>query len=117
MFPTELPGGAGRGMLFLGGPRVDSLASLERSGMYLSDLAAHDLGRDYVLLAEQQLVDSGLRERSERLAMEMRELAKRLAEEKEALVRGGAGAGAGSSPPPAFVCCAAWWKTRAEGRR
>jgi len=66
--PGAAPGGA---LLLLASPRLSSLDDLQRHGLFLSDMPLHDMGRDYVLLAEQRSADIDLKDRYE---LSLREL-------------------------------------------
>jgi guanylate cyclase soluble subunit beta len=76
MVATALPDPAGgsprRVMLFLGSPRCGGLAEMEAQRLYLSDIPAHDTTMDYVLLAEQRKSEADLKDRYERLAVELK---------------------------------------------
>lgn len=49
-----------------------SLDELQQYGLYLSDIPLHHLSRDFVLLAEQRQAEADLKERFEKLTMELR---------------------------------------------
>lgn len=59
-------------LLFLASPRLSSLEEMEQRGLFLSDFSLHDMGSDYVLLAEQRQAEAGLKERYEKLSVELK---------------------------------------------
>jgi guanylate cyclase soluble subunit beta len=44
---------------------------LQASGVYLSDIPRYDLSSDYILLAEQRQAEADLKEKYERLSVEL----------------------------------------------
>lgn len=44
---------------------------VQASGVYLSDIPRYDLSSDYILLAEQRQAEADLKEKYERLTMEL----------------------------------------------
>lgn len=47
------------------------LQTLQASGVYLSDIPRYDLSSDYILLAEQRQAEADLKEKYERLSVEL----------------------------------------------
>jgi len=84
MLPTTLPpvGSGGpprRALLFLGSPRLSNLDEMRARGLFLSDFPLHDMARDFVLLAEQRQAEADLKEKYERLTVELRAANEKLA--------------------------------------
>ncbi|GLC52309.1 hypothetical protein PLESTB_000607500 [Pleodorina starrii] len=71
MVQTSMPDGLPV-LLFLGSPRVANLEEMTCHGIYLSDIPLHDMSRDFVLLAEQRQAEADLKERFEKMAVELR---------------------------------------------
>ncbi|KXZ51386.1 hypothetical protein GPECTOR_12g348 [Gonium pectorale] len=71
MVKTVMPDGR-PALLFLGSPRVANLEEMSTHGLYLSDIPLHDMSRDFVLLAEQRQAEADLKERFEKMAVELR---------------------------------------------
>ncbi|KAF8066284.1 Gucy1b1 [Scenedesmus sp. PABB004] len=75
MLPTEvtLPGASSpcRVLVFLGSPRVRGLGEMQASGVFLSDIPLHDISADYILLAEQRAAEADLKDKYERLTLEL----------------------------------------------
>lgn len=59
-------------LLFLGSPRCANLDELQRCQLFLSDFPLHDMGRDFVLLAEQRQAEADLKEKFEKLTIELK---------------------------------------------
>jgi serine/threonine protein kinase len=77
MLPTTLPPcpafpAPRRALLFLGSPRLSNLDEMRARGLFLSDFPLHDMARDFVLLAEQRQAEADLKEKYERLTVELR---------------------------------------------
>jgi hypothetical protein len=71
--PAGPPGGAPRrALLFLGSPRCSTLRELGAQRLFLSDVPAHDATVDYLLLSEQRSAEAGLKEKYERMALELK---------------------------------------------
>ncbi|GIL96581.1 hypothetical protein Vretimale_2365 [Volvox reticuliferus] len=77
MVQTSMPDGAPV-LLFLGSPRVANLEEMSVHGLYLSDIPLHDMSRDFVLLAEQRQAEADLKERFEKMAVDLRVANERL---------------------------------------
>ncbi|KAJ9517261.1 hypothetical protein QJQ45_009127 [Haematococcus lacustris] len=58
-------------MLFMGSPRLANLDEMMRHKLYCSDIPLHDLSRDFVLLAEQRQAEADLKEKFEKLTVEI----------------------------------------------
>ncbi|KAG2499523.1 hypothetical protein HYH03_002469 [Edaphochlamys debaryana] len=71
MVQTTMPDGRPV-LLFLGSPRLATLEELGAQGLFLADIPLHDMSRDFVLLAEQRQAEADLKERFEKLALELR---------------------------------------------
>ncbi len=59
-------------MLFLGSPRLANLDEMLKVGLFLSDIPLHDLSRDFVLLAEQRQAEADLKEKFEKLTLDLK---------------------------------------------
>jgi guanylate cyclase soluble subunit beta len=59
-------------LLYLASPRIKDLAEMQESGVFLSDIALHDMTSDYVLLAEQRHAEADLKEQYEKLTLELK---------------------------------------------
>ncbi|GLI69453.1 hypothetical protein VaNZ11_014066 [Volvox africanus] len=77
MVQTSMPDGVPV-LLFLGSPRVANLEEMSVHGLYLSDIPLHDMSRDFVLLAEQRQAEADLKERFEKMAVDLRVANERL---------------------------------------
>ncbi|PNW71315.1 hypothetical protein CHLRE_16g649050v5 [Chlamydomonas reinhardtii] len=77
MVKTQMPDGT-PALLFLGSPRLANLEEMNGHGLYLSDIPLHDMSRDFVLLAEQRQAEADLKERFEKMAVELRQANERL---------------------------------------
>ncbi|GFR46278.1 hypothetical protein Agub_g7832 [Astrephomene gubernaculifera] len=77
MVKTNMPDGRPV-LLFLGSPRVATLEEMGAHGLFLSDIPLHDMSRDFVLLAEQRQAEADLKERFEKMAVELRVANERL---------------------------------------
>jgi len=65
--------GGRRCILFMGSPRCGNLSELLDNGLHLADFPLHDMGRDFVLLAEQRAAEAELKAKYETLANEYRQ--------------------------------------------
>ncbi|XP_034402886.1 guanylate cyclase soluble subunit beta-2 [Cyclopterus lumpus] len=70
-------------MLYLCSPKLRSLQELQDVGLYLADLAQHDVTRDLVLLNQQRLAEMELTNQLEKKKEELRILSQHLEAEKE----------------------------------
>jgi guanylate cyclase soluble subunit beta len=59
-------------LVFLASPRVRSLLEMQQSSIYLSDIPLHDMTSDYILLAEQRHAEADLKEKYEKLTVELK---------------------------------------------
>lgn len=59
-------------LLFLGSPRCGNLQEMQAQRIFLSEIPMHDMSVDYLLLAEQRQAEAELKEKYERLAMELK---------------------------------------------
>lgn len=66
-------------LLLVMNPLLTQLMDMQIHNLYLTDLPLHSLGRDYVLLAEQRHAEAGLKERFEKLNVQMRAANEQLA--------------------------------------
>ena len=84
LVPVDAPPGAppGGALLFLASPRLASLDDVRRQGLFLSDIPLHDMGSDYVLLAEQRAADADLKDRFEANVRELQATSAQLAREQ-----------------------------------
>lgn len=58
-----LAAGGKPAILFMGSPRCANLDELLSKGLHLSDFPLHDMGRDFVLLAEQRAAEAELKDK------------------------------------------------------
>jgi len=83
MVPVALPAAAGggeqRGLLYLASPRCSNLHDMQSQHLFLSDIPLHDMSRDFILLAEQRQAEADLKEKFERLTVEMKAANEKLA--------------------------------------
>lgn len=59
-------------LLFLASPRCRDLQEMQVQGLFLSDIPLHDMSQDFILLAEQLAAEADLKERYERLSLDLR---------------------------------------------
>jgi guanylate cyclase soluble subunit beta len=59
-------------LVFLASPRLRSLLEMQQSHIYLSDIPLHDMTSDYILLAEQRHAEADLKEKYEKLTVELK---------------------------------------------
>eukprot|EP00195_Chlamydomonas_chlamydogama_P006345 CAMPEP_0202897216 /NCGR_PEP_ID=MMETSP1392-20130828/6039_1 /ASSEMBLY_ACC=CAM_ASM_000868 /TAXON_ID=225041 /ORGANISM="Chlamydomonas chlamydogama, Strain SAG 11-48b" /LENGTH=1191 /DNA_ID=CAMNT_0049582803 /DNA_START=21 /DNA_END=3596 /DNA_ORIENTATION=- len=81
---TAMPDGT-TVLLFMGSPRISDLDEMQRHGLYFSDYPLHDLGSDFVLLAEQRKVEADLKEQFEQQNVKLEHNNMDLEEEKTRL--------------------------------
>ncbi len=75
MVPIQFPGIGGSGtnaMLFMCSPRVSGLDDMKAKGLFLSDIPLHDMSSDFILLAEQRKTEADLKERYEKMAVDLK---------------------------------------------
>ncbi len=65
-------------LLFMGSPRCANLSEMISTGLFLSDIPLHDLSRDFVLLAEQRQAEADLKEKFEKLTLDLKVCAQRV---------------------------------------
>lgn len=76
--PALVPAGSPPGspplpvLVFLASPRMRDLAEMQGSRVFLSDIPTHDMTADYILLAEQRHAEADLKEKYERLTVELK---------------------------------------------
>ena len=59
-------------LLFIGSPRCSNLDELKASNLFLSDLPLYDMSRDFILLAEQRSIEMELKEKLEKMTLDLR---------------------------------------------
>ena len=58
-------------LLYLASPRCSSLQEMQKQNLYLSDIPVYDMSADYILLAEQRQAEANLKEKFEKLTVEL----------------------------------------------
>lgn len=59
-------------LVFLCSPRMRTYQEMQQSGIFFSDIPLHDMSADYLLLAEQRKAEADLKEKYERLNLELK---------------------------------------------
>lgn len=58
-------------LLYLASPRCSSLQEMRKQSLYISDIPVYDMSADYILLAEQRQAEANLKEKFEKLTVEL----------------------------------------------
>uniref|UniRef100_H2Z229 guanylate cyclase n=1 Tax=Ciona savignyi TaxID=51511 RepID=H2Z229_CIOSA len=71
-----------KAMLFLGSPNLRTLEELNKTGMFISDIAIHDATRDVILVGEQTTAQESLKRRMDKLRGSLEENNEALEQER-----------------------------------